>query len=67
MRKIDVTTPGVEELQPNMAVAINGGVVPFLIGLIAGAIISEICDRNSKSDYQDGWNDAQNGTFNPYH
>lgn len=47
---------------------VNGGsatVTGFVIGLIAGALLSELLDRNSNQDYQDGWNDAANGEWNP--
>jgi hypothetical protein len=57
MKNLDLTSMGVHEMSTLEMKETNGG--NPLIWLIAGIIISEVLDRDSPSDFMEGYNAAR--------
>ena len=55
MKNLDLNGYGVQEMDAKAVKETNGGILPFLIGLAAGAILSDW--SGFKKGIRDAWNE----------
>jgi len=54
MKNLDLNAYGVEEMDQQILITTNGGLLTELTWLVIGILVAEILDRGASQDFEDG-------------